>query len=1182
MTMIPLQHSWAATEVEDDLRNLFIKIYTEQLGDKADEINVYGAPHIGPFPLIEREVAKDGLAVLRATEDDAIRFLFSAWRFRNPRRGMHFLKTYLQTLFGSAHEINQMWQTKDGVYPLNLKMDREVRGTDLEASHYLTSRVTVDIETNYLTSLLKSALATTVAARILLDVRNARYGMSHLGIGGVATGCAVLKAANIEYPPPYIQPPSPGPDDFGTVKRMMADLWSYIQRSTGASAASAGMPDLITTEGMVKNNQFPGRALGGYTSDGVTSSEGISLLMRGLARAYSADADPTKLAYVKFLMDAACKYYFFDTRPPANNTTPWYHTWMVNAGPRFNVRGPLAENGQLDQGGYIGVPILFVDGVARLTPAPDIVYQVVTDGTQFVWDNVFSDILDASGTRVGVSYYIDKDGNKVYGTQTGGSFGQPIQAESGEVPGKIVLNTALNGTYLVNYSVSVPDVFVEYGEVYEAWPMWRKLGTGERSMAADAMHWFVDAFRLLKEVDSDNPEWSLAHARMLDVWQECCRQESNTTSVFVAGASGPYNNFPLTYSFAYGVTNVDDSSTHWDTKPPTDYYTAERTSDGYVTFTLPADNSAFGSGESFRYGTVFENKPVYLSYDPSSLFFIDTKATEDIVLTVSITSEAGDSYHAAAMSTVGSGPVSLGIDQFMRFESAGVEVARWIPGEKIYDFNHGVSRSLSYRLTSSGKKLLVGTYTIPDSVSGFGITFDMVTPNMVLTVPPRVCYASTSDMSFTLKDGNGWLWVAPCPMQTTLAERTWVWSQFVLSSYQEPAKDGMTHPSAPVGVIQVFQFTGANGVHGVGGTTPQSISLAYISSVTPTSATSGDIRIVRLLDPSPNAHTWKIGDVTLINGVRRDIKYYGTLPFGLMIGGPSRARLAVIPYRGPYIAGYQSGTPWVDLADASKLEQMLDFMLESQHQFQLRNPYAILGPFMHSYLPATWDSEQYGTLDTWVWDGPDGNPAWNGWQYRAFDAMSHTWSRCVEQGIDSAVTAKVALICTRFLTWIHDWMQAHPTVHYIPSSWGPAGWSQGEPLPPNSYLDPQGYAVEGHDIALVMKGAIYCANSGADATTCKLVIARCIHALRLVQVRSEIDPMRGCFSLNPSAYESYAFHQGEIMDALALALANQDLLPDDAKTIVTPPDPNRPAHARMLTDGRVRTTEGGLVRVFEL
>ncbi|WP_313453337.1 hypothetical protein [Stutzerimonas nitrititolerans] len=1177
--MIPLQKSWAANDLEADLRDLFIQLYTEMLGGKSDEINLYGAPHIGPFSLIEREIAKDGLAVLRTTSEDQMRNLFRAWRFRNPRRGTHFLRTYLQSLFGSSFDISQLWQKKDAVYPYSLLTETEVNGLGVKDDYFLTSRIRVDIETEVVPERLAQVLRTTVAARFVMDVRTSKYGRNYFGFATLGSFGKGLIAGNATYPIEWTKPEDrPNSNDFGRATRMLADLWSYIQRSTGIAADEAEMPQLTTTEGLVKNNQFVGGALGGYLADGAASSEGISLLMRGVANAYRVDRDPKKLAYLKFLMDAACKYFFFDSRPTADSSIPWYHTWLVNAGKPFNVRGPLAENGMLDQGGFIGVPVTFVGGRAVLDPAPDIVYQVVTPGSVFVWNNVFSELEPGTGSRVGVDYYVNSANNKIFGTQAGGSFGQPSEVGSVERNGTLVLTEPLDGTYLVNYVVSVPDVQIDYGEAYEGWPMWRKLAADERAMAADAIHWFIDAFRHLREADPLNKEWEYAHLRLIDCWNECCEQESNNTKVFVSGANGPYNNFPLTYSFSYGVDNVDDESTQWSNQPPTSYYTAERAVDGYVMFTMPHTDAEIGSGQAKRYGVVFENKPLYIDYDESTSLYIDTQCSVETILTATITSQDGSVFHAPVQSGPASKPVTMSIGQFMRFHDGDTEVGRWIPGEKIFGFNNGVERSIGLAMTDDGRSLLSENFVIPDNRSGFGITFDMVSPHIELTTPPKVCYLASADMKLTLKDHDDWLWEAPAPMQEELAERSWTWSQFKLAAYQEDSKAGKAPPADPAqGIIKVFQFTGAEGVHGTNGDVPQAIRIAYVSGVSPESAQSGDVRIFRLHDPSPLAHTWKVGDVEFVSAERREIKYYGALPFGLMIGGPSRARLAVVPFRGPYIAGYQSGTPYVDSGDADKLDQLLDFMLDSQLEFQARSPAALLGPFMHIYLPACWDSEQYGTLDTWVWDGPDGNPAWQGWQYRAFDAMARTWHQAATTGMRESTISKLQTVSVRFLDWIYHWIEANPKAYYVPSDWRPQGWSQGTPLAPDSYLEPHGNALEAHDLALVLKGAIFCAKAGANRTRCMSVIERCMQALILAQVHGQADPLRGSFSLNPADFEVYSFHQGEIMDALALAVENQDLLPEvNQGPLIEKPTPTYRRRSvelggeRILEDGRYR------------
>lgn len=435
------------------------------------------------------------------------------------------------------------------------------------------------------------------------------------------------------------------------------------------------LPPLITEEGLVLNNMMPGEgALGNYTPPGTASSEGISLLMRGVLQAAKATGQTDQKNFAKFLFDSMCKHFFRGVRPTDEQGQDWNHSWIANGGAAFTVRGPLDPSGDLALSGYVygrnpESTITLVDGVGTLNPAPDIVYQAVSADAQMVWGNVFSDLTQ--GQSYTVEYYIDSKGNKVFGAQKAGSFGQPsIPAgeHSDGAPGKIVLTSKTQGTVGVNYCITVPDVKVGYGELYEAWPMWRKLADNEVSTAADAIHWFLDAFALGKEVDPTNQDWVNAYNRMLEVWDETCEQESNNTRIFQAGASGPYNNFPLTYSYGYGRADVDDPTSNWDAIPPTLKYTAERTSDGYVTFTLPEESAGIGSKGSIRYGVAFENKPLFLTYSATSKFSVDIKSTISQTISMSIVGKDGLAFEASIPVTPTSGVQEIGVDQFYRFQ----------------------------------------------------------------------------------------------------------------------------------------------------------------------------------------------------------------------------------------------------------------------------------------------------------------------------------------------------------------------------------------------------------------------------------------------------------------------------------------------------------------------------------
>lgn len=193
--MKPLESSFANGDLEDELRNLFIRLYDETLADKASEIDVYGAPHLGPLSLIQREISRDGLSVLNKVDETGLRHLFKAWRYQNPRRGTHFLATYLRVLFGDVYSINQLWQKKTEPYPTYLRTRDEIVSEGAsESDFFLTSRLRVDLTTDLVPDQVIQSLRTIVAARLVLEIRISQVAKNESGIAGVMTLCNFFQA----------------------------------------------------------------------------------------------------------------------------------------------------------------------------------------------------------------------------------------------------------------------------------------------------------------------------------------------------------------------------------------------------------------------------------------------------------------------------------------------------------------------------------------------------------------------------------------------------------------------------------------------------------------------------------------------------------------------------------------------------------------------------------------------------------------------------------------------------------------------------------------------------------------------------------------------------------------------------------------------------------------------------
>ena len=136
-----------------------------------------------------------------------MRYLYRAWRARNPKRGLHFLRTYLQLLWPDGNSCEQLWQPKHLPYPSGLMPRSLIRDDDPHERFILTSRVSVEIDEpgEQGAGLLRvlPALRSVVAARFILVIAILRSFESSFGISNGAT-CVIMSFLEGEalLPPP--------------------------------------------------------------------------------------------------------------------------------------------------------------------------------------------------------------------------------------------------------------------------------------------------------------------------------------------------------------------------------------------------------------------------------------------------------------------------------------------------------------------------------------------------------------------------------------------------------------------------------------------------------------------------------------------------------------------------------------------------------------------------------------------------------------------------------------------------------------------------------------------------------------------------------------------------------------------------------------------------------------------
>ena len=123
----PLQNSFAENQIEQELKGLFFDLFGT-VSSQTFDASVMGAAHLGSFELVRQMVNHDGLILMPGDrEEAATRYLYRAWRSGDiQKRGLHFLRTYLQMLFPNACEVNQLWHSEEYPYPSALFSEQPV------------------------------------------------------------------------------------------------------------------------------------------------------------------------------------------------------------------------------------------------------------------------------------------------------------------------------------------------------------------------------------------------------------------------------------------------------------------------------------------------------------------------------------------------------------------------------------------------------------------------------------------------------------------------------------------------------------------------------------------------------------------------------------------------------------------------------------------------------------------------------------------------------------------------------------------------------------------------------------------------------------------------------------------------------------------------------------------------
>lgn len=841
-------------------------------------------------------------------------------------------------------------------------------------------------------------------------------------------------------------------------------------------------PSVANAQGVTVNafQTVPGR--GGYFPPSSGTSEGQVLLIDAILKTRKLDisgvAKTTALNLATTYANALVTYFYQEAIPAIPTANLWLPHWLINSKEPFTSKGKVAPNGKFLNNGFFGVQVSFSNGIGTISyGSPNFgaelsdVYQIYTPNGKLLWQNVYSPLY--SGTKYLINYWVSniqlKGSNYRIYPNTGSSSGQSPLFTT-ESAGKIVLNDlSLTGNLIVIYSSYVGPTIAK-NEGFEAFPMWRKLGSSpkEKNHALDVSAWLDNAYTELFDA-TNNAQWNLAKA---------ANKHSTVLAAQIANSS---------YLFKKDLTTNDPFSypgTQLIVSNNTAGGTATRLVDGWVEATINAGPQQYPVAE-------LQNFSVALQMEQGVTLDVELSCSQDTILEIYL-STAKSAFDFTKNYTFFL-PVSAGVNYTRSIQPQ--ELIRWtnntqwhptIADNPIYSYFSAASATIIRELKNiNGFDRLVSTATLIQNIGGYvGIGFIM--SNLGNTIP-RIYYAKTgSTAQLKVTDSNGVEHFFELPSTPDI-------NTFQEATFTLVGADGVIND------IQIVPVAGANSNF--------TVSIWYMGSAPeilpyPVITYKGVIasRVV-------GAHTFKVGNIQGLNSPLNVLKSSpGVIPFTANLLQDANGKYQTDAYRGMVpMPGYQSPDMWQKWGYADRAQQVLNFLLEAQDEYTDQSLSNTVGPFAPGYVWPSWENGVGGNFNTWTWDTVDPNAQWGGYQHRALLATAEYWHRVPRD-------TKAQTIVMRFLGYIDKFYR-----------------STASNQPPTNYpefLDPTSNYVSIQESAMIARAALLANLSGGNPSITFRVLKKSIEFMQAEYVATgnmagSFSTSQPTFTTNSQTYKEY-------------------------------------------------------------
>lgn len=181
----PLARSFEFDALETELKAVVMAVFENMLRERERNLNLYGMAHLGGEDLMASALKSDGIAMVRRSFT-RMQFLMKANRSRNPRRGLLFIKKYLQAIWPNIWLVEPLWQpiATAAAYPVGAIPNGD------PTTHFLTGRVRITLPVSSDNGLglteIARAFRSTLPARLMLEFKLGTQFDSSGNNGGLA------------------------------------------------------------------------------------------------------------------------------------------------------------------------------------------------------------------------------------------------------------------------------------------------------------------------------------------------------------------------------------------------------------------------------------------------------------------------------------------------------------------------------------------------------------------------------------------------------------------------------------------------------------------------------------------------------------------------------------------------------------------------------------------------------------------------------------------------------------------------------------------------------------------------------------------------------------------------------------------------------------------------------------